>query len=449
MIEACQSPVWDTCLADHRARRRRTARRPPPAGQGRRLDARRADRPARRLVRAAGPNSPPGGWAFEFHNDNYPDIDDTAEVVLALRRVKHPDPERVENADRARRCAGTSACSRRTAPGAPSTSTTPARSPTGCRSATSARSSTRRPPTSPRTWWRCSPSRACRTTRAPGAASSGCSPNRSRTAPGSAAGASTTSTAPVRWCPPSPPPASPPRTRRSAARSPGWRRCRTTTAAGARTCAPTGTKEWSGRGASTASQTAWALMALLAAGERDSKAVERGVAWLAETQLEDGTWDEPYFTGTGFPWDFSINYHLYRQVFPLTALGRYVHGEPFRRRPGRRLMPAPAARARGPAAAGRLRARHRAPRPAQRRPRRAPTGPVTVLRTGMGPEAAERSVTRAPGRPGAARTPRSWPPASAPGSPPGCTPVTWSSPRRPGTRAAPRRASAPNCSSRS
>ena len=55
----------------------------------------------------------------------------------------------------------------------------------------------------------------------------------------------------------------------------------------------------------------------------------RGITWLVETQRADGSWDEPYFTGTGFPWDFSINYHLYRQVFPLTALGRYVHGEPF------------------------------------------------------------------------------------------------------------------------
>lgn len=90
-----------------------------------------------------------------------------------------------------------------------------------------------------------------------------------------------------------------------------------------------GETEWAGRGPSTASQTAWALLALLAAGERDGKAAERGIAWLAENQREDGSWDEPYFTGTGFPWDFSINYHLYRQVFPLTALGRYVHGEPF------------------------------------------------------------------------------------------------------------------------
>jgi len=83
---------------------------------------------------------------------------------------------------------------------------------------------------------------------------------------------------------------------------------------------------WSARGASTASQTAWALLALLAAGERDGAAVERGVRWLAGTQRADGTWDEPYYTGTGFPRDFYLNYHLYRLAFPLSALGRYVRG---------------------------------------------------------------------------------------------------------------------------
>ena len=82
---------------------------------------------------------------------------------------------------------------------------------------------------------------------------------------------------------------------------------------------------WSGRGESTASQTAWALLALLAAGGDDAMAAAgRGVAWLAQTQREDGTWDEPQFTGTGFPGDFYINYHLYRLVFPVCALGRYV-----------------------------------------------------------------------------------------------------------------------------
>jgi squalene-hopene/tetraprenyl-beta-curcumene cyclase len=85
-------------------------------------------------------------------------------------------------------------------------------------------------------------------------------------------------------------------------------------------------KNWSAKGASTASQTAWALLALLAAGERDGAAVERGIRWLAGTQRTDGTWDEPYYTGTGFPRDFYLNYHLYRLAFPVSALGRYVRG---------------------------------------------------------------------------------------------------------------------------
>jgi squalene-hopene/tetraprenyl-beta-curcumene cyclase len=81
---------------------------------------------------------------------------------------------------------------------------------------------------------------------------------------------------------------------------------------------------WRGRGTSTASQTAWALLALLAAGQRDGDATRRGVEWLVANQSADGTWDEPWFTGTGFPWDFSINYHLYRLVWPVMALGRFV-----------------------------------------------------------------------------------------------------------------------------
>jgi squalene-hopene/tetraprenyl-beta-curcumene cyclase len=81
-----------------------------------------------------------------------------------------------------------------------------------------------------------------------------------------------------------------------------------------------------GRGASTASQTAWALLALLAAGAAGppSPAVEAGVRWLAGHQTAAGTWDEPEYTGTGFPGDFYLNYHLYRLVFPVSALGRYL-----------------------------------------------------------------------------------------------------------------------------
>jgi len=80
-------------------------------------------------------------------------------------------------------------------------------------------------------------------------------------------------------------------------------------------------ERWIGRGPSTASQTAWALLALHAAGER-SPALERGVEWLVATQRADGTWDEPQYTGTGFPSDYYINYHLYRLTFPIMALGR-------------------------------------------------------------------------------------------------------------------------------
>jgi squalene-hopene/tetraprenyl-beta-curcumene cyclase len=86
-----------------------------------------------------------------------------------------------------------------------------------------------------------------------------------------------------------------------------------------------GDPAWKGRGNSTASQTGWALQGLVAAGERRSAA--RGVRYLVDTQLGDGTWDEPWFTGTGFPGAFYINYHLYRMVFPLSALGRYLGEE--------------------------------------------------------------------------------------------------------------------------
>jgi squalene-hopene/tetraprenyl-beta-curcumene cyclase len=79
---------------------------------------------------------------------------------------------------------------------------------------------------------------------------------------------------------------------------------------------------WRARGTSTASQTAWALIGLHAAEERGD-GVQRGLHWLLDHQLPDGGWDEPHYTGTGFPGDFYINYHLYRMVFPVMALGRF------------------------------------------------------------------------------------------------------------------------------
>ncbi|MEH1844382.1 MAG: squalene--hopene cyclase [Nostoc sp.] len=82
-----------------------------------------------------------------------------------------------------------------------------------------------------------------------------------------------------------------------------------------------------GKGNSTASQTAWALIGLIAAGKATGKlaleVIERGIAYLVATQQPDGTWFEADFTGTGFPSHFYLKYHMYQQYFPLIALGRY------------------------------------------------------------------------------------------------------------------------------
>jgi squalene-hopene/tetraprenyl-beta-curcumene cyclase len=81
-------------------------------------------------------------------------------------------------------------------------------------------------------------------------------------------------------------------------------------------------RAWRGCGTSTPSQTAWALLAYVAADESDSQPARRAAEWLCSTQLTSGDWDEEAFTGTGFPLDFMIRYHLYRLHFPLLALGR-------------------------------------------------------------------------------------------------------------------------------
>ncbi|AOT62149.1 MULTISPECIES: squalene--hopene cyclase [Streptomyces] len=326
MVEACQSPVWDTCLA---AIALADAGLPPDHPALVRaadwLLAEQVVRPGDWAVRR--PGLPPGGWAFEFHNDTYPDIDDTAEVLLALRRVRHPDPARVDAAVRrgVRWTLGMqSGDGAWGAFDADNTSRLPNRLPFCdfgevvdppsadvtahvvemlAHEGLAADPRTRRgvawllAEQEPRGSWfgRWGVNHVYGT--------------------GSVVPALTAAGLPR----------SHPAIRRAAAwlvsvqnEDGGW----------GEDLRSYREEEWIGRGASTASQTAWALLALLAAGERESAAVARGVAWLAATQRADGSWDEPYFTGTGFPWDFSINYHLYRQVFPLTALGRYVHGEP-------------------------------------------------------------------------------------------------------------------------
>jgi squalene-hopene/tetraprenyl-beta-curcumene cyclase len=89
-----------------------------------------------------------------------------------------------------------------------------------------------------------------------------------------------------------------------------------------------------GQGPSTASQTAWALMGLMSAGDYESNEVINGLCYLISHQKADGSWDEELFTGTGFPRVFYLKYHYYRIYFPMYALGMYMRGVQRRRRGG-------------------------------------------------------------------------------------------------------------------
>ncbi|WP_446040666.1 squalene--hopene cyclase [Streptomyces sp. SID1121] len=326
MIEACQSPVWDTCLAtialadagvspDH----------PALVKAADWMIAEEISRPGDWAVRR--PELAPGGWAFEFHNDNYPDIDDTAEVILALRRVRHPAPARLDAAvERGTRwtLGMQSRNGAWAAFDADNTSPFPNRMPfcdfgevidppsadvtAHVVEMLAYEGMAQHPDTRRGIEWLLAEQEAS------GAWFGRWGVNYVY-GTGSVVPALTAAGLPV--------------THPAIRRAVRWLESVQNDDGGwGEDLRSYREEKWIGHGVSTASQTAWALLALLAAGGRESAAVERGVAWLAETQRQDGSWDEPYFTGTGFPWDFSINYHLYRQVFPLTALGRYVNGEP-------------------------------------------------------------------------------------------------------------------------
>jgi squalene-hopene/tetraprenyl-beta-curcumene cyclase len=320
-LEACQSPVWDTALAVIALTDAGVA--PDDPGL-----VRAAEWLLGEEVRVRGdwsvrrPALPPGGWAFEFANDNYPDVDDTAEVIIALRRVAHPDPQRVgaavargvrwtlgmQSADggwAAFDADNTSAlvaelpfCDFGEVTDPPSADVTAhavemlaSEGHTDDDAFTRGLRWLRNAQESDGSWFgRWGVNHIYGTSAALLAlAAAGAGPEdlQARRA--------------VRWL------------QERQNDDGGWgedpRSYRD--------------RAWVGRGPSTASQTAWALLALDAAGER-SPAMARGIEWLVTTQRRNGGWDEPQYTGTGFPGDFYINYGLYRLVFPVMALGRWV-----------------------------------------------------------------------------------------------------------------------------
>ncbi len=116
-----------------------------------------------------------------------------------------------------------------------------------------------------------------------------------------------------------------PQTRKAVARGAKWlREVQNPDGGWGESCLSYDTEQFE-RAASTPSQTAWAVLGLMAAGEVAGTAVQSGIRWLQDHQRADGTWEESSTTGTGFPRVFYIQYHLYRDYFPILALGAYAH----------------------------------------------------------------------------------------------------------------------------
>jgi squalene-hopene/tetraprenyl-beta-curcumene cyclase len=327
-LEACQSPVWDTALAMIAL---------SDAGLGGEHPA--MIRAARWLLgeevtvrgdwAVARPDLAPGGWAFEFANANYPDVDDTAEVVLALERLDGALP--IAGLDGARSRALDWTEGMQSADGG-----------WGAFDADNTRAVVRELPFLDFGEVIDEPSAdvTAHTIEMLAAVGLAATPavragvrwlldhqeadgswfgrwginyvyGTGAAVPGLIAAGQDPASEPVR-------------------RAVRWLEAHQNADGGwGEDARSYDDPHWIGRGPSTASQTSWALLALQAAGEQ-SEALARGIAWLTSTQRADGGWDEPQYTGTGFPSDYYINYHLYRITFPLMALGRCLtaQGDP-------------------------------------------------------------------------------------------------------------------------
>lgn len=318
-VQPCLSPVWDTALAINALLASGLAPDDPAL-------VRAADWLLGRQVLAPGdwqvkrPGLAPGGWPFQFANDFYPDLDDTAVALMALRLVAHPDQGKVElafrrglawllgmqgrdggwasfDADNDRLILNNIPFADHGALLDPSTEDLTGRcleclgavgydrafAPASRGIAFLRRRQTREGAWSGRwgvnylygTW----------------------SALRGLKAVGERAGAGPLQRA-VRWL----------ESRQNA--DGGW---------GER-CESYADPSLAGQGPSTPSQTAWALLALFAAGRTEGPAVERGLRYLIEAQRPDGGWEDAFWNGTGFPRVFFLKYHLYARYFPLWAL---------------------------------------------------------------------------------------------------------------------------------
>jgi squalene-hopene/tetraprenyl-beta-curcumene cyclase len=322
-LEACQSPVWDTVLAMIALGDAGLAHDHPALTSAARWVLDEEIRgPGDWQVRR--PELAPAGWAFEFDNDGYPDIDDTAEVLLALRKAELPPGP------------GAAAAVKRA-----TSWLIGMQSGDGGWAAFDADNTSRLvaklpfcdfgevidPPSADVTAHTIEALAAAGLSETPAVRRGVAWLLREQEPDGSwfgrwganyvyGTGAAVPALIAAGVLPGKPP----------IRRAVGWLIAHQNADGGwGEDMRSYSDPSWAGRGESTASQTAWALLALIAAGGPESAdSIERGVQWLARAQRADGSWDEPQFTGTGFPGDFSINYHLYRLVFPVSALGRYL-----------------------------------------------------------------------------------------------------------------------------
>jgi len=320
-LQPCVSPVWDTCIAMVALEE---AGVPP-------------DHPA--LVKSAewilskqvlGPgdwqvknkDAEPGGWVFEFRNDFYPDVDDTAFVLMALQRVKYPDPVRMEAAVRRgiqwllsmqNRDGGWAAFDRdndknflcnipfadHNAMIDPSTADVTARV-LECLG---------------RFGWTAEQPAIQRALKfllkdqcEDGSWFGRWGVNYVYGTSGVLRSLETVSLTAREYC----------------QRAVSWlRSVQKIDGSFGESLLSYDKPETKGQGSSTASQTAWGLIGLLAGAETNDPAIHKAVSYLMAQQNTDGSWSETEFTGTGFPCVFYLKYHLYRNSFPLYALARF------------------------------------------------------------------------------------------------------------------------------